>query len=336
MIIRGIDTAERVMVIAEIGNNHEGNYRVAETLVHKAAECGVDAVKFQTFKTKYFVSNGDKARYDRLRSFELPYESFERLQVLASSLGLLFISTPLDIASAEFLASLVDCFKIASGDNNFYPLIARVCQTSKPLIVSSGASDLAQITRTKAFIEEQWQSQRVRPELGILHCISSYPAPADEVNLAAIPFLLSELKCTIGYSDHTIGIAACLGAVILGAQIIEKHFTLDKQYSDFRDHQLSADPPEMKRLVEEIRQTRRMRGSGAKVLQPCEANIVNLLRRSIVAGKDLPAGHLIGMEDLTWIRPATGLPPGSEAQICGSALRRPIKFGEPILPQDLE
>ena len=336
MIVDNVDTSQRVMVIAEVGNNHEGNFDVAEKLVRQAAECGVDAVKFQTFKTKYFVSSADKARYERLSSFELPYDSFRRLQVLAKSLGLLFISTPLDLESSRFLETLVDCYKIASGDNNFYPLIKSACQTSKPLIISSGASDLQQIKKTKQFVEDQWGSQRVQSNLAFLHCVSSYPAPADEINLANIPMLSDQLKCTIGYSDHTIGIGACLGAVALGAEIIEKHFTLDKQYSEFRDHQLSADPPEMKRLVEEIAQVRRMVGKPRKILEPCEAEIVHLLRRSIVAGKTLPAGHRLRSEELTWIRPFVGLPPGAEDQLSGRILKRAVSFGEPILPEDVE
>ena len=145
MQIGSWNSVDKVLVVAEIGNNHEGNIEVAKRLVHQAAESGADAVKFQTFQTRYFVSAKDKARYERLLSFELSYRQFESLHALAKSLGLLFISTPLDLDSAAFLADLVDCYKIASGDNNFYPLIARICATGKPLIMSSGLSDFAQV-----------------------------------------------------------------------------------------------------------------------------------------------------------------------------------------------
>jgi sialic acid synthase SpsE len=336
MEIAGIDLTDNVLIVAEIGNNHEGNFQVAEELVRKAAECGVDAVKFQTFQTKYFVSAKDEARYKRLLSFELSNSEFEQLYKLAKSLGLLFISTPLDLNSAEFLEPLVDCYKIASGDNDFYPLIARVCQSGKPVIISSGLSDLAQMAKSKQFVEDQWQLRGISQHLAILHCVSSYPVPSDQANLAAIPFLARELGCTIGYSDHTVGLEACLIAVALGAQIIEKHFTLDKHYSDFRDHQLSADPPEMKQLVEQTVRVRAMKGKPEKKIQQIEADSVPMIRRSIVAAANLPQGHHLNWQDITWTRPVRGLRPGDEEQIIGRALKEPVSFGEPILISDLE
>ncbi|HEX9785644.1 MAG TPA: N-acetylneuraminate synthase family protein, partial [Opitutaceae bacterium] len=133
---------EKILIVAEIGNNHEGNFTAAKKLVREAAACGVGAVKFQVFRTRHFVSAVDRARYDRLASFELTYEQFEELQRLARSLGLLFIATPLDLESAAFLEGQVDAYKIASGDNNFFPLIERICRTGKPLILSLGLTDL--------------------------------------------------------------------------------------------------------------------------------------------------------------------------------------------------
>jgi len=325
-----------VLVVAEVGNNHEGNFEVAKQLVRSAAECGVAAVKFQTFQTRYFANPTDQARYDRLRSFELSYPEFEQLQQLAKSLGLLFISTPLDIESARFLGPLVDCYKIASGDNDFYPLIEVVCQTGKPLIISSGVSDLAQMKKTRRFVEEQWRDRQPIDQLAILHCVSSYPVPSDQANLAAIPFLARELGVVTGYSDHTIGIEACLAATALGAQIIEKHFTLDKHYSDFRDHQLSADPPEMKELVEQVKKVRSMLGRSEKRLQPCEEGMERLIRRSIVAAASLPKGHTLGPGDITWLRPGNGLAPAEASQILGRRLTRALTFGEAIRPADLD
>jgi N,N'-diacetyllegionaminate synthase len=336
MEIAGINLTDNVLIVAEIGNNHEGNFEVAAEMVRKASECGVDAVKFQTFQTKYFVSASDHARFERLSSFELSYREFEQLYELTKSLGLLFISTPLDIASADFLRPLVDCFKIASGDNDFYPLIERVCQSGKPIIISSGLSDLAQMAKSKQFVEDQWTLRGINQHLAVLHCVSSYPVPSDQANLAAIPFLARELGCTIGYSDHTVGLEACLIAVALGAQIVEKHFTLDKHYSDFRDHQLSADPAEMKQLVEQTARVRATMGKPEKKIQPIEADGVPLIRRSIVAAADLPQGHQLNSQDITWTRPVRGLRPGDEGQIIGRALKAPVSFGEPILISDLE
>ena len=172
MRIGPIDLVKRVLVVAEIGNNHEGNVEVARELVRRAAAAGADAVKFQTFRTKYFVSARDRARYDRLSSFQLSYDDFADLQRLARSLGLLFISTPLDLESAAFLAPLVDAVKIASGDNNFYPLLTAACRSDKPIIMSTGLSDLDQIRKSQRFIEEREscsQTDYHAPEEPALH-----------------------------------------------------------------------------------------------------------------------------------------------------------------------
>jgi len=336
MKIGEFDLEDRVLIVAEIGNNHEGNFEVARELVRQAVECGADAIKFQTFKTEHFVSKSDTQRFNRLKSFELSYPQFEELSHLTKSLGKLFISTPLDLASAEFLDQIVDAYKIASGDNNFYPLIECAAKTGKPMIVSSGLTDLAQLTKTKQFVEAQWRKRGIKQELAILHCVSSYPVPPEQANLAAIPFLARELGCVIGYSDHTIGIDACLIAVALGAQIIEKHFTLDKSYSDFRDHQLSADPSEMKRFIEQVGRVRSMLGRPEKDIQPCEAPLLPLIRRAIVAADELPAGHRLRFSDLTWLRPPNGLTPGDEGQLIGRKLNRALAFGETIELSDLE
>jgi sialic acid synthase SpsE len=336
MKIGNLDLNRDLLIIAEIGNNHEGDFAAARELVRRAAACGVQAVKFQTFQTRYFVSPRDSARFERLRRFELSSPQFTELQKLAHSLGLLFISTPLDLISARFLAGLVDCYKIASGDNNFYPLLAEVCGTGKPVILSTGLGDLQQVIKTRQFILSACQQRQIQPQLALLHCVSGYPVPPEEANLAAIPVLKARLGGAVGYSDHTLGVDACLAAVALGACIIEKHFTLDKQFSDFRDHQLSADPQEMRHLVEQAARIRVLLGTGEKVLQPCEAAVAPLARRSIAAAADLPAGRRLRWEDLTWLRPAGGLPPGEEAQLLGRGLKRAVGFGEPLLPGDVE
>ena len=154
MKINNFDLKEKVLIVAEIGNNHEGNFEVAKELVHKAAECGVDAVKFQVFRTEEFVSRSNVQRFEQLKRFELSYDQFSQLADLARSLRLLFISTPLDLTSAEFLENIVDAYKIASGDNNFYPLVVKVARTSKPLIISTGFSDISQIERTVSLVKE--------------------------------------------------------------------------------------------------------------------------------------------------------------------------------------
>ncbi len=336
MRIGSHDVDAKVLIVAEIGNNHEGSFERATQMVESAAASGVDAVKFQTFRTKYFSSGADPERFKRLSSFELTYDQFAALEKLARKLGLIFISTPLDLESARFLQPLVDAFKIASGDNDFYALIDFVCSAGKPVVISSGLTDLAAIKKTRDFAAARLGGRPLRDALAILHCTSSYPAPPEQANLRVIPTFVDALGCTIGYSDHTMGVEACLGAVALGARILEKHFTLDKNLSDFRDHKLSADPNEMSRLVREVRTMEQLLGSPDKKRQAAEASIEPLARRSIVAAADLVAGHAITLSELTWIRPAGGLPPGDEAKLVGKKLKRDVRFGEKLTPADVE
>ena len=324
------------LIIAEIGNNHEGDFSVAKELVVQAAECGVDAVKFQTFKTELFVNSANKERFDRLKSFELSYEQFTELAALVRERGLLFISKPLDMVSAAFLDEIVDCFKIASGDNDFFPMIARVAQTTKPVIISTGVSTLEQIQKTEQFITGYWSEAGISGELAFLHCVSSYPVPLEQANLRAIPFLMDHLDYPIGYSDHTIGIEAALLAVALGARIIEKHFTLDNHFSDFRDHQLSADPDTMRLMVKQIRAAEKLLGSYDKTIQPCEEPLIPVVRRSITSANHLAAGHIVALDDLNWLRPLGPLRPGQEDRLIGRSLKHDVAAGDQLSDQDVE
>ena len=334
MQVGPVSLRSKVLVIAEIGNNHEGKLDVAKEMVRRAAETGVDAVKFQTFRTKWFTSGADPARFKRLQSFELSFDDFAELEKLARSLGLMFISTPLDLESARFLAPRVDAIKIASGDNDFWALLDFAARTDRPMIVSSGMSSLEHMRRVRDFVRER--APDVNAKLAVLHCVAAYPAPAEQANLAAIPLLRDELGCTVGYSDHTLGIEASLASVALGARIVEKHFTLDKNYSDFRDHQLSADPDEMRRIVDGIRKVEALVGKREKSLQVAEEPVAKVARRSIVAAGELPLGHRVRNEDITWLRPAIGLPPGDEAKVVGRSLTRALTFGEPITLADVD
>jgi sialic acid synthase SpsE len=336
MRVGRFDTDARVLIVAEIGNNHEGSFAAAKELVRAAHESGVDAVKFQTFRARYLQSATDPARFARLESFELEYEEYADLAELARSLGLLFLTTPFDLESARRTEPLVDAFKVASGDNDFFPLIEQLCRSGKPLVVSAGMADLELIRRTRDFIENCWQRFDVKQELALLHCVTAYPTPPAEANLAAIRTLGDELGCTVGYSDHTLGVEACVLAVAAGARILEKHFTLDKSRSGFRDHQLSADPREMRELVTRVREAEALVGRAEKALQPSEEAARVAARRSIVAAADLAAGHRVTPADLTWIRPATGLPPGQEHRLVGRVVRRAVPFGQPLRPEDVE
>jgi N,N'-diacetyllegionaminate synthase len=352
MIAGAIDTGQTVFLVAEIGNNHEGKVERARELVARARDCGAHAVKFQTFRTELFQSKLDSARFARLKSFELSFAQFEELAVLAKKSGLLFMSTPLDLESARFLTPLVDVFKIASGDNDFIGLLELVADAGKPTIVSTGASDLGQVERAVAVVKQRWAARR-GPEqtaasaptgagpgegqLGILHCVTSYPAPPEQVNLAAIETLRRVFpRETIGYSDHTMGLDAALAAVALGARIVEKHFTLDHHQSDFRDHQLSADPAELTELARRLPQVAALRGLPEKVVQPCERPLIPFVRRSAFAARDLSAGAAVRTEDIVWLRPGEGIGPADQHRLVGRKLRRALAAGELFRGADVE
>lgn len=333
MRIGAFDTAQRVLIVAEIGNNHEGDARVARELVQRAADAGADAVKFQTFRTEKFVSPRDEERFARMRRFELTYGEFAELADLARARGLLFLSTPLDLESADFVVRVADGVKVASGDNDFFPMLERLADSDKPVIVSSGASDLEHLRRTVTFLLSRRDGSGW---LAVLHCVSSYPVPPEQAELRAIPVLAEALGCEIGYSDHTDGLEAAVLAVGLGATIVEKHFTLDKGYSDFRDHALSADPAELEELVRRIRAAEAMLGEPAVRIQPSEESAAVAIRRSIVAARDLQAGHRLELEDLTWLRPGGGVAPGDERLLVGRTLTRPVRMGDQLLPSNAE
>lgn len=335
MKIGNSDLSKNVFIIAEIGNNHEGSYTMAEDLIGLAAQAGVDAVKFQTFIPDKLVSEREEDRIKQLKKFQLSYDQFADLKKTADKVGVMFLSTPFDIESALFLNDLVPAFKIASGDNNFFPMIGEIAKTGKPIILSAGLTSFQQISKTKEFIEHIWDSNDIKTrELAILHCVVNYPTTANKANLLFIREL-GKLGVTVGYSDHTIGINAAICAVGIGARIIEKHFTSSKEYSDFRDHKISADPDEMKLLVDSIREVSEMLGEGEKRILDVEKPLLQNVRRSIVAGSDLGKGTLIAMEHISWVRPGIGLPPGSERLILGKRLKKPVKKGDMIFKEDV-
>lgn len=336
MKIGAFDLDRDVLVVAEIGNNHEGNYGLAEDLIGKAAEAGAGAVKFQTYRTEHYVSARDAERFARLKGFELTYDQFERLSRRARDAGLLFISTPFDVESARFLGGIADGVKIASADNTFHLLIEEAANTGKPMILSTGLAGLDEIRSAERLIKRVWNDNGVAQDLAILHCVSSYPVPVDQANLAAIRTLQEALDCTIGYSDHVIGLEAAVAAVAMGARIIEKHFTIDTNYSDFRDHRLSADPETMKRLVEKVGETLALLGHGGIGMEECEKADAPAVRRSIAAARDLDAGTILAMDDVTWLRPGNGLPPGKESLVLGRRLARNLSCGDPVTLDALE
>lgn len=328
MKIGKINTDKKVFIIAEIGNNHEGNFQLAKKMIIKAAATGVDAVKFQTFIPEQFISSRDQLRLNKLKSFQLSYDQFKELSLIAKKKGLMFFSTPLDIKSAKFLNTIQPVFKIASGDNNFYPLIETVLSFKKPLIISTGASGVSDIKKIYKKISKNY---KLKNNFAFLHCVSSYPVPNDEANLASISYLIKKFSnITIGYSDHTLGIDAAAFSVIAGARIVEKHFTLDKNYSDFRDHQLSADPNEMSLLVKKIRKAEIMLGKEEKKIRKCENEMNTMGRRSIAVNRDIAKGTILLKSDFIMLRPGNGFLPEEEKKVLGKKLKGNIKKYEII------
>ena len=327
------DPNKKIFIVAEIGNNHEGSFDLAMEMVEAASKTGVDAVKFQTFIPEKYVSSEDSVRLERLNKFQLSNEQYLQIAKRAGELGMVFFSTPFDLESAAFLNKIQPIFKISSGDNNFHPLIEEVASYKKPTIISSGLVDLDALKNMVDF----WRSIGGEDaNLIIMHCVSGYPVPQAQANLRAISTLKNAFpNLIIGYSDHTLGIQACVLAVAAGAEIIEKHFTLSKNQSDFRDHQLSADPVEMRNLVIQVREASILLGGGVKKLQACEIDMVIPMRRSIAASRALKAGQVICWQDLIWVRPGKGIPVGGECEVVGRKILRNVTQGELITKENL-
>lgn len=337
MRIAGVDPAERVFVVAEIGNNHEGDPAVATALIDAAADAGADAAKLQAFQASRFVRPADAARLEQLGRFELTRDQYAALAEHARSRGLAFVCTPLDLDTAAFLAPLVDAVKIASGDNDWPALLERAADMRKPAIVSTGMSDWGTIRSAHATMTARWRALGVDPGLALLHCVSAYPAPDEEARLATLPALAREFPdAVVGYSDHTLGIEACVAAVAAGARVLEKHVTLRHDFSAFRDHQLSAEPAELAELVRRVRAAEALIGAPRDGVLRVEQPVAAVARRSLVAASDLAAGTELGDAHLAALRPADGLPPGHAPELIGRRLRRDVAYGEPIRSDDVE
>ncbi|MBT5263512.1 MAG: hypothetical protein HOL85_01665 [Rhodospirillaceae bacterium] len=336
MEVCSVDLAKKVLIIAEAGNNHEGDFGLARELVSAAAATGVDAVKFQTIVPERLVSPAETARVAQLSKYQLSPDQFTELSELAAKEGIAFLSTPFDTGSVDVLDPIVSAFKIASGDNNFVALLEAVAAKGKPILLSGGISTIAELARSKAVIESVWAEHDVAPTLVVLHCIAAYPAPPEEANLGAVRTIAKELGVVSGYSDHTMGNEAAVLSVALGGRAIEKHFTLSKTQSEFRDHQLSADPGEMADLVTRVRAAEAMIGDGDKRKMTAEDAVAQAARRSIAAARSLQAGDVLSADDITWLRPAGGLEPGRESLVLGRRLTRAVASGEQILADMVE
>tara|TARA_B100001123_G_scaffold448084_1_gene607769 strand:- start:51 stop:1061 length:1011 start_codon:yes stop_codon:yes gene_type:complete len=302
MSIKTINTKKKVFVIAEAGNNHEGNFSNAKKLVVRAAKAGADAIKFQTFITEELIHKKKVNRFNQLKKFELKHSQFKQLREIAKKNKIKFISTPQDISSAKFLIKIVDIVKIASNDNNFFPMLDVVLRSKKPIIISTGMTTQKDIKNLIKYISKKISKKMIKKKISLLHCVTSYPVEDKYVNLNSIPYLIKTTKLNIGYSDHSLGNEACLGAVVLGAKIIEKHFTLDKKFSKFRDHALSADFIELKQLVHGIRKLEHQIGYFKKFILKPEKTLIKVTRKAPYARRDIYKGEKFNLKNIVFLR----------------------------------
>jgi N,N'-diacetyllegionaminate synthase len=324
-------------IIAEVGNNHEGDFEIAKDMVHIAAESGVDAIKFQTFKSKKWFHPsmpsfprakilGFKNQLSRMESVELKTDEFLKLKELAESKNIKFMTTFIDLESIDEFGDQLDLFKISSGEIINHQLIRKIAKFHKPIILSTGQANKNEIDRALDCIDHELVS--------LLHCVSSYPTDYSDANLKAIKTLQDNYKFPIGYSDHTIGELACLSAVAMGASIIEKHFSLDPS-KGYGDHTLSADPHELKSIVEKIRIIEKMFGSGDISCQNCELDSKKQLRRNIVLNKHKNNGDYINEEDLDFLITEFGISILESDRVIGKRLNKELYANTPICYGDL-
>lgn len=327
-----IGTGYPCFIIAEAGVNHNGDPELARQLVDAAAEAGADAVKFQTFhaekvisrqarKAEYQVTTtgGDESQLEMLKGLELAKAAYRDLQHYAQERDLIFISTPFDEESVDFLDTLnVPLFKIGSGEITNWPLLEHIARKGKPMILSTGMSFLSEVDEAVRVIYATGNTH-----LALLHCVSNYPAIPADVNLRAMQTMAQAFGVTVGYSDHTSGIEVALAAVALGACIIEKHFTLDKMLPG-PDHRASLDPGELRSLVSGIRRVEAALGDGRKHPALSESDTAAAARRSIVAACDIPAGARLIRAMLAVKRPGTGLPAAMLGYLEGRVARHDI------------
>ena len=305
MGLKSFNSKKKTFIIAEIGNNHEGSVKNAKKLIKYASKAGVDAVKFQTFITRNFViKKNNLKRYNLLSKFELSQKNFLELKKYSKKYKVKFISTPLDLKSADFLIKHTDVIKIASSDNNFFPLIEKIIKSNKKVLISTGMTDYNNIYEINKFIKKKIGKNLCQKNISYLHCVTSYPVLDKDANLKSISFLKKKFDNLIGYSDHTLGNEACLVAVALGAKIIEKHFTLNKKFSKFRDHALSADFKDLKELVKSVRKIENQLGIKQKKISISEKKIISLARRGVYASKKIEIGEKLTHDNVKFLRPA--------------------------------
>lgn len=329
---------KKVFIIAEAGVNHNGDLELAKRLIAEGAKAGADAVKFQTFKAETLVSKSaqkaeyqknttaiEESQFDMLKKLELDYGVHEELMAYAQEQGVMFLSSAFDLESIDLLVDLgIELFKVPSGEITNLPYLRKIAQTGKPVVLSTGMSTLGDIEAALGVLREHGAT-----EVTVLHCNTEYPTPMKDVNLLAMNGIREAFKVPVGYSDHTLGIEVPIAAVALGAEMIEKHFTLDKTMEG-PDHKASLEPSELKAMVDAIRNIEAALGDGVKRLSESEKRNAPIARKSLVALRDIAEGEMFSEENLTIKRPGTGLSPMQWDAVIGTRAARSYQADEVI------
>lgn len=323
-------------IIAEAGVNHNGDKNLAYKLIDIAKESGANAVKFQTFKAEKGISKYTKmadyqkknlgkedSQIEMIKKLELSYKDFEDLKKYCDEKGIIFLSSPFDEESIEFLDKLVPYYKIPSGEIVNYPFLKLIAEKNKPIIMSTGMANLSDVEKALDTI----YSINQHAEIYLLHCTTNYPTPYEEVNLKAMITLKEAFKIPVGYSDHTLGIEVPIAAVAMGAQIIEKHFTLDRNLPG-PDHKASLEPNELKAIVNAIRNIEKALGNGIKKPNKSEKEIEKVVKKKLIATRDIKSGETISEKDIAIKRSNIGLSPDFLEVIIGKKIIKNIKEDE--------
>lgn len=309
-----------VFFIAEIGGNHEGDFKYAQQLTELAIESGADAIKFQLYSGDTLVSRIENPeRNAHFKRFELARQQYLHLANLCQAAGVSYMASVWDADMLAWIDPFISIHKVGSGDLTCYPLIRRLIATGKPLILSTGLSTLEEISATVNYINNIDPTYLVDRKLAILQCTSSYPTPDEDANLDVIMTLRDTYGLPVGYSDHTLGTDAITTAVALGAEIIEAHFTDSREGKTFRDHQVSLTREEVLALMPLLKRIRTLKGSKNKEVTPSEVSSGHpqSFRRSIYASRDIEPGEMLTEQNLTVLRPAHGLPATEFDRILG-------------------
>lgn len=333
---------KHVLIIAEAGVNHNGSLDIAKQLIDKAVEAGVDIIKFQTFKSEKLVSKAakqaeyqqrnigkkDESQLAMLKKLELSPSAHKELMDYCREKGIRFFSTAFDMDSIEYLHSLnLGLWKIPSGEITNYPYLRKIAQYHEPIILSTGMCELSDIEATlKVLVGFGVKKEQIT----ILHCNTEYPTPYSDVNLRAMLEIRDRFGVQVGYSDHTQGIEVPIAAVALGASVIEKHFTLDKNMEG-PDHKASLEPDELKAMVCAIRNVEQTLGSGHKTISESERKNIEIARKSIVAACPIKKGELFTEENLTVKRPGNGISPMRWSEVIGKTAAKDFEEEEMIV-----